>query len=82
MSSLNMLWRMLAVDLRFGAREVAGRFGAEALQLHRVERPRAQRHRHRGGVRGMGACLRPFGRAAGSAWEVRWDSKDKYRPRV
>lgn len=51
MSSLNMLWRMLAVDLRFGAREVAGRFGAEALQLHRVERPRAQRHRHRGGVR-------------------------------
>lgn len=51
MSSLNVLWRMLAVDLRFGAREVAGRFGAEALQLHRVERPRAQRHRHRGGVR-------------------------------
>lgn len=32
MSSLNMLWRMLAVDLRFGAREVAGRFGA-ALAL-------------------------------------------------
>lgn len=32
MSSLNVLWRMLAVDLRFGAREVAGRFGA-ALAL-------------------------------------------------
>lgn len=37
--------------LRGPGRGLSARDPRQALQLHRVERPRAQRHRHRGGVR-------------------------------
>ena len=46
------------------------------------QRQRVHARRHRGGVRGVGECLCRSDRAVGTAREVRWTAKDKYRPRA